>query len=254
MNLIFALAFASSNAFAGTTFGGGDLGFVGEFDAAGAEALVELRAQPVELKRGAIELVWAPSALSWGIYPAEKRLDRVEVAVMEGRREFSSGKSAARFSVGEVTFDRDLGYIDLRFGEGGVELQLIEQLHLQLGVDMRLRALDARLGALTDEDVEEKILTAVLLGVPASVIYQQDNIADHFYASAQLGIRPSVGLAGDAPFVYDMTWGGELGVHILREEEADARAFLAYTGKIDTFTALEVGQEQRLTLGARVDF
>ena len=39
MNLIFALAFAHSNAFAGTTFGGGDLGFVGELDAAGAEAL-----------------------------------------------------------------------------------------------------------------------------------------------------------------------------------------------------------------------
>ncbi|MEY3210490.1 MAG: hypothetical protein RIT28_971 [Pseudomonadota bacterium] len=254
MNLIFALAFAPTNALAGTTFGGGDLGFVGELDAAGAEALVELRAQPVELERGAIELVWAPSALSWGIYPAEKRLDRVEVTVMDGRREFSSGKSAARFSVGTVSFDRDLGYVDLRFGEGGVELQLIEQLHLQLGVDMRLRALDARLGALTDEDVEETILTAVLLGVPASVIYQQDNIADHFYGAAELGVRPSVGLAGDRAFVYDMTWGGELGVHILREEEADARAFIAYTGKIDTFTALEAGQEQRLTLGARADF
>lgn len=254
MNLIFALAFAHSNAFAGTTFGGGDLGFVGELDAAGAEALVELRAQPVELERGAIELVWAPSSLSWGIYPAEKRLDRVEVAVMEGRREFSSGKSAARFSVGEVTFDRDLGYIDLRFGEGGVELQLIEQLHLQLGVDMRLRALDARLGALTDEDVEEEILTALMLGVPVGVVYRQDDIAGHFYGAAQLGLRPSVGLAGDRAFVYDMSWGGELGVHVLREEEADARAFLAYTGKIDTFTALEVGQEQRLTLGGRVDF
>ena len=254
MNLIFALAFAPSNAFAGTTCGGGDLGFVGEFDAAGAEAIVELRAQPVELKRGAMELVWAPSSLSWGIYPAEKRLDRVEVAVMDGRREFSSGKSAARFSVGEVTFDRDLGYVDLRFGEGGVELTLIEPLRLRLGVDMRLRALDARLGALTDEDVEEEILTAVLLGVPASVIYQQDNIADHFYGAAQLGVRPSVGLAGDRAFVYDMTWGGELGVHILREEEADARAFVAYTGKIDTFTALEAGQEQRFTLGARADF
>lgn len=239
-------------ALAAQPFGGADLEFNGEFDANGAEVIVDLGARPLQVKKGTLKLVWAPTTLSWGVYPAEDRLDRFESTAVEGRVRFPSEKSAATFWVGSLVYDQDANYLDLGFGGGGVEVKLPQGFSATAGADMRLRMTDVRISRIFDEEADQQ---ALLLGVPLGLHYKNEKLGPAFYGTAELGVRPSVGLLGNVPLALDALGGGELGLKVVEEDTAEVRAYVGYTLRFDTFTELDyAGMEHRVFVGARARF
>lgn len=249
------LAALTSTALATVPFAGAELRFVGEFDGGEypAEGLVNLGVRPLQVKKNGLTLVWFPSELSWGIAPPVERLDHLETTALEGRQVFGSEKAAATWELGGLLYDQDSDVLDLTFAGGGVDVVLVPKLmRLQLGGDLRLRVLDTRIQRIFDDTPSEQ---ALLLGVPVSLNVFQDKIKNNLYASGELWARPAVGLAGTEPFALDGGLNAEGGLELVDEKEINVRLFVAYAGKIDTFTALPyAGMQHQIGIGGRAKF
>lgn len=244
--------FFASSAFAGASFGGGELAMSGEFDGnedAPAEFLVDLDLYPFQIQKESLSMTWAPVTVSWGVAPQVAPLDRLGVSVVYGYKAFSSGKASASFKLGELLFDQDAATMDVTFGSGGVRVGMLDQrLLLDLGADVRMRFVS--LENLFNDDESE---WALLLGVPVALSYHHEHLAGPLYATASLGVRPGVGLVGDTPFMVDGKLTAEGGVLLLEESEATMRVFLRYSGGLDTFNALpNAGLVNRIGLGATI--
>ncbi len=225
-------------------FGGADLMFVGELDTVGVEFLVDLKLRPLLIDLGTTHMVWVPVHVSWGIAPAEDRLDRLQVAALSGARVFSSGTTAATFKVGEARWEQEDDTFDLTFGEGGIALGFLEQqLTVFVGGGLRLRYLDAPFS----ED------WAVQLGVPIEAEYFLP-LPNSLYAVGAVGLRPSVGLAGTAPFTFEADGHLEAGYQVVAEEDLGVRILTNYNMRYDSWTTLDLSLEHRLNLGAEVAF
>lgn len=246
------LLFVLPAALAIQPFGGADIEFNGEFDAKGPEVIVDLGARPLQVKKGTMKLTWAPTTLSWGVYPAEDRLDRFDLVGVEGRVRFPSEKSAAYFWVGQLFYDQDANVLDLGFGGGGIEVKLPQGFTAVAGADLRFRMTDVRISRIFDDEPDQQ---SFLLGVPLGLRYKNDQIGPAFYTEAELGLRPAVGLLGNVPLALDAHGQGELGLKVVEEKNAEVRAYVGYSLRFDTFTELDyAGMEHRVMVGARARF
>lgn len=239
-----------STAMAG--FGGAGIGVVGEFDAIGAELLVDLTVDPYVSTAGDNRITWVPTWVSWGVLPPNARVDHLETSLVLGERKFSSGAGNAWARLGTLRYDQEDQLADLEPGAVGVGINLLDdRLQLTLGADLRLRFVGTTLGDLFDAQAEKEI--ALLLGIPVGATWEQE-ISGPVYAEGKVRLRPGLGLLGTEPFAFDTNLGLFGGVHAIEEEDARLDVGVGYNLRIDTFTALDPTIEHRIGLGARMAF
>jgi len=222
------LFFVAPSVFAGG-FGGAELGAAVELDANGAAYLLELDIEPYRENNDANRIVWGPIQLSFLLGESDPvtGIDRVELAVLRGSRNFENSLVRAAYSAGVVTYDTEARFLDLNAGEGGVSFPIWgDLLRSEVGIDLRTRILIPE---------GESTSMHLSLGVPIKAIAETAGDRPQF-ARAEFGIRPGMRIIGDSPMVLNLYAQGTLGYAIVQADDIDLKTSLSYSFHHDNAT------------------
>ena len=202
-------------------FGGAQLGAAMELDANGAAYLMELEVEPYRQNKEENRLVWVPFQVSFLLGESDPLtgIDRVELSVLRGERNFEKNLVRAAYSAGMLTYDSEAQFLDLTAGEGCVSFPLWGDLiRAELGLDLRTRLLMPE-GESTSMDLS--------IGVPVKGIAETAGDRPQF-AKAEFGIRPGVRLIGERPMVLNFYAKTTLGYAIVQADDVELKSGLSY--------------------------
>lgn len=220
----------STPAFAGA-FGGAQLGASMEMDANGAAYLMDLQVESFRQNRGDNRLVWAPIAVAFVLGDTDPvaNVDQLDLTVLRGRLSFENTLVRATYGAGWVHWDPEAQLVDLTAAQGGVSFPVWgDRLRAAIGLDLRGRVL---LPENSDKGLQ------LSLGVPVSLLAETGSERPQF-AAAELGIRPGLGLLGEAKTVLNASAKTRVGYAIVQADSVELRCHLSYEVERDNATAL----------------
>jgi hypothetical protein len=244
MSTLFFLT--TSSVFAGG-FGGAELGAAMELDTHGAAYLLELDVEPFRQNKGDNRLVWAPFHISFVLGEADPvtSVDRVELAVIKGARDFENTLVHAAYRAGLLTYDSEAQFVDLTAAEGGVSFPIWGDLmRAEVGLDLRTRFLFPE---------GEASSIHLSLGVPVKWIAETPRDRPNS-ARAELGLRPGMRLIGDRPMALNAHAKGSLGYAIVQADDIELRVGLSYGFHHDNATSLGAFWAHRFSAGFSATF
>jgi len=205
-------------------FQGASIELAHELDADVPSMTLDLGLEPWGEANQDEKTTWAATKLSWHFLENtgsdEHPIDRLEVSVLKGQKTFEGGLLDGYWTLGELVWDDDEGFLDFTPAGGLLGFDLSGDLiQGEIGLDVRAR---------WRFELEERPLDASL-GVPIGVLATTPEDRPPF-AYMGFRVRPGIGFLGPASaFQVDTKLLGGFGYAVVRGEEIDLLLSLDYS-------------------------